>query len=222
MVDEITTALSRFNLCSWSRAIRVLLTRASRRHKAVGRELGVRYVLEGSVRKAAGKLYHRPLIDAATGSTFGDQFEGDWRHLRSAGPNTESVVSVIAPRCFKLKSVWRASTKRPQCLRLVFEPCRISPHGPGRTAEPFRVALAHWRLTSVCFAARLAGSCHLVSASGMDGRSEVGHCRRVEAYPVGTQYRWKRRYCIEHTRWATVPSLTITIRQGRWRTVRSL
>ena len=47
--------------------------------KQVGRELGVRYVLEGSVRKAAGKVrITGQLIDAMTGAhLWADRFEGD-------------------------------------------------------------------------------------------------------------------------------------------------
>ena len=56
MVDDIITALSRFN------SLFVIARNSSFTYKGkavdikqVGRELGVRYVLEGSVRKAAGK-----------------------------------------------------------------------------------------------------------------------------------------------------------------------
>jgi TolB-like protein len=46
--------------------------------KQVGRELGVRYVLEGSVRKAGNRLrITGQLIDAATGShIWADKFDG--------------------------------------------------------------------------------------------------------------------------------------------------
>jgi TolB-like protein len=57
MVDDITTALSRFKL------LFVIARNSSFTYKGkavdikqVGRELGVRYILEGSVRKAAGKF----------------------------------------------------------------------------------------------------------------------------------------------------------------------
>src|SRR5258705_3656138 len=57
MVEEITTALSRF------KGLFVIARNSSFTYKGkavnvkqVGRELGVRYVLEGSVRKAAGKV----------------------------------------------------------------------------------------------------------------------------------------------------------------------
>jgi adenylate cyclase len=70
MVEEITTALSRF------KALFVIARNSSFTYKGravdikqVGRELGVRYVLERSVRKAAGKVrITGQLIDAAIGS----------------------------------------------------------------------------------------------------------------------------------------------------------
>ena len=60
MVDEIITALSRFR-----DTLFVIARNSSFAYKGkavdikqIGRELGVRYVLEGSVRKAAGKIAH--------------------------------------------------------------------------------------------------------------------------------------------------------------------
>jgi hypothetical protein len=57
--------------------------------KQVGRELGVRYVLEGSVRKAANRVrVSGQLIDASTGMHIrGDRFEGPLENIfDSAGP----------------------------------------------------------------------------------------------------------------------------------------
>ena len=71
MVEDIITALSRF------KSLFVIARNSSFTYKGqavdirqVGRELGVRYVLEGSVRKAANRLrITGQLIDAATGAT---------------------------------------------------------------------------------------------------------------------------------------------------------
>src|SRR5262249_53411342 len=70
MVEEIITALSRF------RSLFVIARNSSFAYKGrpvdvkqIGRELGVRYVLEGSVRKAATRVrITGQLIDAATGA----------------------------------------------------------------------------------------------------------------------------------------------------------
>jgi adenylate cyclase len=79
MVDEIITALSRI------RWLFVIARNSSFTYKGqavdvrqVGRELGVRYVLEGSVRKAGGRVrITAQLIDATTGAhLWADRFDG--------------------------------------------------------------------------------------------------------------------------------------------------
>jgi adenylate cyclase len=73
MVDEIITALSRF------KTLFVIARNSSFTYKGravdvkqVGRELGVRYVLEGSVRKAANRVrITGQLVDTATEHIFG-------------------------------------------------------------------------------------------------------------------------------------------------------
>src|SRR6185369_8811433 len=78
VVEEILTALSRVP------SFFVIARNSSFSYKGkspdvrqVGRELGVRYVLEGSVRKAASRVrIVGQLIDAATGShIWADRFE---------------------------------------------------------------------------------------------------------------------------------------------------
>ena len=82
MVEEIITALSRF------RWLFVIARNSSFTYKGravdvkqVGRELGVRYVLEGSVRKAANRVrITAQLIDAASGAhLWADRFDGAWK-----------------------------------------------------------------------------------------------------------------------------------------------
>src|SRR5665811_1417752 len=69
--------------------------------KQVGRELGVRYVLEGSVRKAGGKVrITGQLIDASTGShLWADHFDGVLEDVFELQDRvTGSVVAAIAPK----------------------------------------------------------------------------------------------------------------------------
>jgi adenylate cyclase len=101
MVEEIITALSRF------RSLFVTARNSSFTYKGrsvdvrqVGRELGVRYVLEGSVRKAANRVrIIGQLIDASTGAhLWGDRFEGGLQDIFELQDQvTASVVSAIAP-----------------------------------------------------------------------------------------------------------------------------
>ena len=64
MVEEITTAVSRFKwLFVIARNSSFTFKGRPVDIKEVGRRLGVRYVLEGSVRKGAGKVQHRRTVD---------------------------------------------------------------------------------------------------------------------------------------------------------------
>jgi TolB-like protein len=73
MVEEIITALSRFKwLFVIARNSSFTFKGQAIDVKEIGRRLGVRYVLEGSVRKAAGKVrITGQLIDAVTGAHIG-------------------------------------------------------------------------------------------------------------------------------------------------------
>jgi adenylate cyclase len=69
--------------------------------KEVGHRLGVRYVLEGSVRKASGKVrITGQLIDAQTGAhMWADRFERDLTDVFSLQDEVAaSVVSAIQPK----------------------------------------------------------------------------------------------------------------------------
>jgi TolB-like protein/class 3 adenylate cyclase len=102
MVDEITMALSRL------RWLFVIARNSSFAYKGraidvrqVGRELGVRYVLEGSVRRAGDRLrLAGELIDAATGrQLWSDRFEGGLEAIFDLQDKlTANVVGAIAPR----------------------------------------------------------------------------------------------------------------------------
>ena len=86
--------------------------------KQVGRELGVRYVLEGSVRKAANRLrITAQLIDAATGAhLWADRFEGMLEDIFDLQDRvTVSVVSAIAPKVEQAE-IERAKRKPTESL----------------------------------------------------------------------------------------------------------
>jgi len=101
MVEDVITALSRF------KALFVIARNSSFTYKGravdvkhVGRELGVRYVLEGSVRKAANRVrITGQLVDATTGvHLWADRFDGDAGDVFELQDQvTENVVGAIAP-----------------------------------------------------------------------------------------------------------------------------
>ena len=102
VVEDIITALSRI------RWLFVIARNSSFTYKGravdvkkVGRELGVRYVLEGSVRKAANRMrITGQLIDAATGAhIWADRVEGTLENVFDLQDQmTESIAGAIAPQ----------------------------------------------------------------------------------------------------------------------------
>jgi TolB-like protein/class 3 adenylate cyclase len=101
MVEDIITALSRI------RWLFVIARNSSFTYKGqaidvkqVGRELGVRYVLEGSVRKAGGRVrITAQLIDATNGAhLWADRFDGALEDVFELQDNVASnVAGVIEP-----------------------------------------------------------------------------------------------------------------------------
>ena len=107
MVDEIITALSRFKyLFVIARNSSFAYRGKTVGVKQIGRELGVRYVLEGSVRKTDRKVrIIGQLIDAETGMHhWADRLEGDLNDIFSLQDRmTEGIVSAIAPKLFQIE-----------------------------------------------------------------------------------------------------------------------
>jgi TolB-like protein len=107
VVDDIITALSRF------KSVFVIARNSSFTYKGravdlkqVGRELGVRYVLEGSVRKAADKVRITcQLIDATTGMhLWADRYEGDLGDIFALQDEiTVNVIAAITPKLLQVE-----------------------------------------------------------------------------------------------------------------------
>lgn len=102
IVEDIITALSRF------KSLFVIARNSSFTYKGkpidikqVGRELGVRYVLEGSVRKAGGRVrITGQLIDSSTGGhIWADRYDGDFSEIFELQDRvTTDVVGAITPK----------------------------------------------------------------------------------------------------------------------------
>jgi len=115
MVEEIITALSRFKwLFVIDRHSSFTFKGKAVEIKEVRRRLGVRYVLEGSVRKASGKVrITGQLIDAVTGAhIWADRFERDLTDVFALQDEvTVAVVSAILPKVFETELAM--ATRRP-------------------------------------------------------------------------------------------------------------
>ena len=119
MVEDIITGLSRIkwlfviarNSCFTYKGRAVDM-------KQVGRELGVRYVLEGSVRKAANRVrITGQLIDATTGAhLWAERFDGDLADVFDLQDQvTQKVVGAIAPT-LELAEIARSKSKPTESL----------------------------------------------------------------------------------------------------------
>ncbi|MDA9463866.1 winged helix-turn-helix domain-containing tetratricopeptide repeat protein [Bradyrhizobium sp. CCBAU 53415] len=168
MVEEITTALSRFKwLFVIARNSSFTFKGKAVDIKEVGRRLGVRYVLEGSVRKASGKVrIAGQLIDAATGAhLWADRFERDLTDVFALQDEvTVAVVSAVQPKMLQTE-IEMATRRRPENLTAYDLFLRSMQHYYLTTRESLAEAirLAHCALElepRFGSAAALAGDCH--------------------------------------------------------------
>jgi TolB-like protein/class 3 adenylate cyclase/tetratricopeptide (TPR) repeat protein len=119
MVEDIITALSRF------KSLFVIARNSSFAYKGkavdigqVGRDLGVRYVLEGSVRKSGSRVrITGQLIEAATDRhLWADKFDGALEDVFDLQDQvTSSVVGLIAPK-LEQAEIERAKQKPTESL----------------------------------------------------------------------------------------------------------
>jgi len=119
MVEDIITALSRFNgLFVIARNSSFTYKGRAVEIKQVGRELGVRYVLEGSVRKSGNRLrITAQLIDAAAGAhLWAERFDGALEDIFDLQDQlTSRVVGAVAPQ-LELAEIERARRKPTESL----------------------------------------------------------------------------------------------------------
>ena len=171
MVEEIITALSRFKwLFVIARNSSFTFKGKAVDVKEVGRRLGVRYVLEGSVRKASGRVrITGQLIDAVTGAhIWADRFERDLTDVFALQDEiTAAVVSAIEPRLLQTEIV-KATRRRPENLTAYDFYLRAMPQFYLSTREGLAEAirLFHRALEldpGFAWAASLAGVCHMLN-----------------------------------------------------------
>jgi adenylate cyclase len=119
MVEEIITALSRI------RWLFVIARNSSFTYKGqaidvkqVGRELGVRYVLEGSVRKAGQRVrITGQLIDAATSThLWADRFDGSLEDVFDLQDRVASSVAGVIEPTLEAAEVRRSAARPMQDL----------------------------------------------------------------------------------------------------------
>jgi adenylate cyclase len=187
MVEEIITALSRFKwLFVIARNSSFTFKGKAVDVKEVGRRLGVRYVLEGSVRKAAGKVrITGQLIDAVTGAhIWADRFERDLADIFALQDEvTVAVIAAVQPKLLQTE-IDLARRRRSDNLTAYDFYLRAMQQHYQTTREGLAEALrlAHCALEldpRFGLVAALAGVCHQLNLTL--GHANDPHFERKEA-----------------------------------------
>jgi TolB-like protein/Flp pilus assembly protein TadD len=145
MVEDIITALARIPwLFVIARNSSFTYRGGAADIKQVGRELGVRYVLEGSVRRAGGRVRITcQLIEAATSHhVWADRFESDLADIFALQDRiTECVVGAVEPN-LQMAEIRRAGAKPTENLDAYDFYLRALPHLYSFTQPGLDIAVA--------------------------------------------------------------------------------
>jgi adenylate cyclase len=144
VVEDIITGLSRIK---W---LFVIARNSSFVYKGkavdvrqVGRELGVRYVLEGGVRKAANRLrITAQLLEAETGAhLWADKYDGALEDIFDLQDQiTDRVVGIVEPS-LRQSEIERSRRKRPENLDAYDLYLRAMPHVAAQMPQDIKIAL---------------------------------------------------------------------------------
>jgi adenylate cyclase len=146
MVEDIITGLSRIK---W---LFVIARNSSFVYKGkavdvrqVGRELGVRYVLEGAVRKSGDRVrINAQLLEAETGAhLWADRYDGKLEDVFDLQDQiTENVVGVVEPS-LRQSEIERSRRKRPENLDAYDLYLRALPHMTSLMPPGARIAAGY-------------------------------------------------------------------------------
>jgi TolB-like protein/class 3 adenylate cyclase len=185
MVEEIITALSRI------RWLFVIARNSSFTYKGqavdvkqVGRELGVRYVLEGSVRKGGNRVrITGQLIDAATGShLWADRFDGSLEDVFELQDMVASSVAGVIEPALQAAETTRSAGRPTADLTaydLYLRAYAMYLSSTRQIPEAFRLmeqAIAR----DPCYGPALAWGAFLCHRLLLDGRSENREADRLK------------------------------------------
>ena len=144
MVEDIVTGLSRIKwLFVIARNSSFVYKGKAADVRQVGRELGVRYVLEGGVRKAGGRLrITAQLVEAETGAhLWADKFDGALEDVFDLQDQiTDRVVGVVEPSV-RRSEIERSRPKRSENLDAYDLFLRALPHTHARMPSGARIAI---------------------------------------------------------------------------------
>jgi TolB-like protein/class 3 adenylate cyclase len=144
IVEDIITGLSRIKwLFVIARNSSFIYKGKAVDVRQVGRDLGVRYVLEGGVRKAGGRLrLSAQLVEAETGGhLWADKYDGTLEDVFELQDRiTDRVVGILEPS-LRRSEIERSRRKRPDSLDAYDLFLRALPHMGTRMPDAARKAI---------------------------------------------------------------------------------
>ncbi|MGA8556173.1 MAG: hypothetical protein WB630_17295, partial [Candidatus Acidiferrales bacterium] len=188
MTDEITTKLSKIQAIDVApRSTSAAVKTADQNAAALGRQLGVRYLLEGTVRKSGDQVrINVHLIDSTTGfQVWADDFTAQMKDVFSLQEQTALKIAQalnlnLSPQ--ETKAIQQRSTQNPQAYEAFLL-------GRGllevETAERFEAARKNFEDAlkfDPNYALALAGLSHVESLYYRDLDSNPVHLQRAEEY----------------------------------------
>jgi serine/threonine protein kinase/tetratricopeptide (TPR) repeat protein len=187
MADEISTKLSKIQGVDVASRSAVTSLKVSDKTPAdIGHQLGVRYLLEGSVRKAGNQVrVNVQLIDSSTGfQTWADDFTGELQNVfalqeQAALKIAEALNIRLSPQ--EQQAVKRRYTQNPQAYEEFLIGRSLLVHEDQRQAleasrKHFEAALK----LDPNYAPALAGLSHVEGYYYRDLDSDVAHLQRSE------------------------------------------
>jgi TolB-like protein/class 3 adenylate cyclase/Flp pilus assembly protein TadD len=187
MVEEIITALSQIR---WLFVIARNSTFTYKGRavdvKQVGRDLGVRYVLEGSVRKARDRVrIGAQLIDTSTGAhIWSDRFEGPLDNIFELQDQVASSAAGVIEPSLRRSEIERANRKPTQSLDAYDLYLRATGQFHQHSREGARAAIDLLRQAlaldpTYAPAAALIGECHVTLGRGSISQAEAEESVRL-------------------------------------------
>jgi eukaryotic-like serine/threonine-protein kinase len=191
MTDEIATKLSKIKgIDVASRAAVAAMKGTDKSAAEIGRQLGVRYLLEGSVRKAANQVrINVQLIDSTTGfQTWADDFTGELQNVfsmqeQAALKIAEALNLHLSPQ--EQQAVERRYTQNPQAYEefLMGRPLLVGETSP----EALEGARKHFEAAlklDPTYAPALAGLSQVEQSYYRDFDSSPAHLQRAEKFAM--------------------------------------
>ena len=188
MTDEITTKLSKIQGINVTPHSSVAALKSDQKDPAaIGRQLGVRYVLEGTIRKAANQVrINVHLIDSTTGyQVWADDFTGEMKDVFSLQEQTALKIAGalnlhLSPQ--EQKAVLQRYTQNPEAYQLFLVGRALIEAETPEKLEMARKNFEQALKDDPNYAPALAGLAHVEAFYYRDLDSNPSHLQRAEEF----------------------------------------